>query len=356
MKIHLDTARTSSLLKPFLMCRKQGRDVVTRSVLMVPQEDTVLLFATDGISTLRARLPAQVEGETSSIVVYLDSLHTALRSGAETTMLATDSEGSLWSRFYGGKLHLKTFGFSAELFKGQMPRGGKSKEAVNRDLYLKAITALHRIIETTEIPELRYVFFTRQGAFATDGSLVSKVEGSFSELTLRHRDSVMLEKLLSAHTGEIFHLTRFKNRVLVETETTDYVFPLVEKRLPEQHRERPGRSGDFFTLETAHLRKVFRLIAQIPDTSGVLSLDFQDRLTGQVRSRSGHVSTFTLAEEGEGDSSDFNIQTLVKTMLMAVGVFQEDDCVHLGVRTDGSLLMWNDDKALNFSTKPGLDG
>lgn len=351
MKIELLTAGTLAVLGPFLINQKHGRDIITRSMLMVPQDNQLWLYTTDGIAHLRARIPAVIEGDPIPLVLHLDSLHSLLKSGRERTTLTLEGE-DLWGEFYGGRLHIQTFHFDPKLFQGKQGRGEELEGS--RDLFLRALTSLHRITETTDIPDLRYIFMTSHGAFASNGSLVAKVEGEFPEVTLRHRDSKLLEVILDTHQKPSFQIRVMKDRVMFKTDYLDYVFPIVSQRLPNHHKSLPGRSEDFFSLPVAFLKKSLHLLQDLPSSSGVLSLDFGETLRAGIRSKKGQVSDFQMAYERTGAASSAKVQTLVKTLLLAASVFHQDERIQMGVRTDGSLLMWTDNKALNFTTKPSM--
>lgn len=353
MNLEIPTAQTLNLLKPFLLSQKQGRDIITRSLLLVPQGDRVWLYSTDGISHIRARLPAQIDGFEDPVVFDLDTFHSVLKAGNEKTRLEKRGD-LLWGDFYGGKIHLQTYTFDPDLFRGRLPkRGGTSCEA-DKGLYLRALKSLQKVTETADVSDLCYVFLTSQGAFASNGSLVAKVNGTFQDIALRKRDCKLVETLLELEEGTIFKITVYKDRIMVRTTFLDYVFPMVDQRLSEQYRARPGASGDFFRVENQFLRHVLRLVTNLPNSTGVLTLDFEEKLDAQIRGRKGQISNFRMADDREGEPVRMKVQTLAKTMLLATSVFDRDEALSLGVRTDGSLLMWNDDKALNFVTKPAL--
>lgn len=356
-RIQFETASLARHLDLFKIIRgkRSIRDVVTQSVLLVPQGNVAWLYATDGIAHLRAKIPATIENFTDSKVFNLDSLLTAVAWGNEHTTLLLDEEGHLWAEFFEGRVYVQTYGFPQELFRGRIPKSGKSEIEASTSKYADAIRSLAKVANKSDIPALNHVFLTPQGAYASSGSLVSKVEGEFHECTLRHRDCGLLLGLLEHHEGTTFKIKPYEDQVMLSTTFFDYVFPVVSKNFPQTYQERIGVGSPLnsFKISSRATKKLLSLLRGIPENTGVLALHFGPRLGGEIRTRKGHVSNFEVPGGLIGSATEAKVQTQLKIFSMALGVFEEDE-IQLGVGAGGALVLWSDTRTVSFMTRPGV--
>ncbi len=175
---------------------------------------------------------------------------------------------------------------------------------------------------------------------------MAKVEGRFIDGTIRRRDSTLLESILE-RSPTTLRIDTFQDQIVVDTGVYAYMFPRVGRKLPDIFKGRTGTTDSFFTLVPSRVRKIMSALLHSLGSSGSLSLSFGDFLQGAVRTQHGHSAEFLLSAAKEGEPSPgVPAMTLVKRFHTALGVFSEEPAISIGVREDGTILLWSKSRSV----------
>lgn len=345
--IEFDSSELAKALGPFVERKKAGRDLVSRSMLLIPKDDHVEMYSTDGTSYLRAKVTAKINRFTRTVICDTKTLHVISRSGARK-MYLLDEGGALHSDFYGGRIFIQTFTFDQGVFQKKVPAAFERKVTVPTATYTKALASLCRIAENTDIPDLCYLFFEPEGAYASNGAIVAKVDGSYIDCTVRQKDATILNMLLTDFGKEELTITTYPSMVVVESGAFEYAFPLVNKHIPGDLKTRPRRLDSRFHVSAPFLRSVLGVFAAMPDCAGVISLDFGDTVRGVMRSKKGDPSDFSLTEARTGEPHKGKVQISIRSLLSALHPFTNDTNVAMALTEDGALNVFSPDRTVGF--------
>lgn len=329
-------------MRPFLEKKTSSRDIISRSMLMRTSEGFVDLMASDGVSFLWTRVPAKANKFSHEIVFDIESMSAVSKTTTKKTVLM-EKTGRLYAEFFGGEIFIPTYRIDPKQYFKEM-KAPKTRVLINAQQLMEILNSMTHILYASDIPDLGFLFLGPDGAYVTNGVVVSKFLGNFPQTTLRQIDLSIIQSLISETVQEELFLLEFDDCWKLEAQTFSYVFPKITSNLADAYKAAAEAPRDVFYISFPYINTIFSVLMHMPDSSGVIDLDFQEgELRGEVKTKKGEASVFRLSESKQGAPSLGKTSVVMKSLWVALRVFKDDDIIGLG-KMDGKLVLGTEKK------------
>ena len=349
-QVTFQTAEMRDALEPFLVKRRSGRDVVTRSLLLNPGSGAVHLLASDGVSHLHTEVPAQIENFSDPQVFDMNSLSAVLKTDQETMTLRIE-DGDLYAVVEGGRIFIKTMALQIALFRGEKPGELVSQETVPLAGYDQVVKCLRKVAESTDNPNLIYFFLTPRGAYTSNGAIVAKLEGVYADCSMRRKDATLLFTIFHGCTAEEITVRTYEGCVMMTMGKTSYTFPRMTVALPNTQKTMATPEPAGLRVAISDIKRAVRIFSGVPESSGLVSLHLSHYIRMETRSKRGHISQLHIHGELTGHPAESQVLVPLKSLETALSVFWGNTHVTLGSRDDGSLLFGAEGRTVSFLTR-----
>jgi len=332
--IELECEAFATVIKPFREKKTSCKDLVSRCCLIHAFAEYVELYSTDGTSYLWGRLPAKVNKFEQKTVVDLGAVYEVAKGSNRYTYLIND-DGKLYSDFFGGRVFIPTYGMDEKIFSPGDKGEEKDAKVINVDQWLRAIAALEPTLKDSTVPDLAFIFMDKDGAYSSNGSIVTKVEGDFFKINLRAKDLPIIKMILNAVGKAVCTLTEYENYYEISSEHFKYTFPKSESSLSQQYKDSIQPVKGYFTLETHQVLNMLEILLHMPEDSGTIQLDFQEtEVKAYTNTRKGDRSHMSVSQSKDGDPVIRDLQMSLKTFFVALSSFKDTQAVAIGLSED----------------------
>jgi len=332
--IEIECDHFTQAVKPFREKKTSCRDLVARCCLIETFEEFVELSSTDGTAYLWGRLPAKVNKFKEKVIVDLSAVYEVAKGSNRYTYLIEDNK-KLYSDFFGGRVFIPTYTMKDDIFTPNELGKEVNSKVINVEQWQRAIDALEPTLKASSVPELSYIFMGPDGAFSSNGSIVTKVEGDFFKINLRSKDLPIIKMILTTVGKTICTLTEYEAFYQISSENFRYTFPKSESSLSDQYKESIQPIDGFFTLETHQVLNMLDILLHMPDDSGTIQLDFlSDEVKAYTNPRKGDRSHMTISQSKDGNPIEKQLQMSLKTFSVALSSFKDTQAVSIGLSAD----------------------
>lgn len=300
-----------------------GRDVISKSILIHPNNDKIEFYLTDFDVYFFYELDRiNVQNVlTEDIIIptdYLDKLARAI--GNKVTIFKDGDDFKL--SLLGGDIILETYNVDVEKFKFK-DTYNKQQSIASKDLHM-LVKDFSTIVSNAISPSERRILCDKDMAFASYmwGNITCKK--SFSDMDLKVKDIKVLSQILSEveEELEIFETDdkATTKRKVIKGNNFYYAFLISDSTVSESIRnnikEVINLSKGKCYVDFANLLRLADISSVLPNSTGKLEFNYcESGVQVTLKLKKGD-STFTLVGSKEGDTTPFSTNFTISSKLL----------------------------------------
>jgi hypothetical protein len=322
------------VVRQFLQKKTATRDIVSKSLLVKFGSQEITLLSTDGVSYMRATIPAQVNNMMGSLVFDMESAYTVAKNQHKQVFFVVD-KGNLYVDFFEGRIFIPQYGLKENIFQVNN-QTVSVEQPIDPAVYLQAIDIAKPILSSSDVPELGFLFLGRDGMYVTNSIVVLKKPTPYYPCVLRGRDLISIQAVLSSE-GNIT-LRESQDFLCWHSDTLDYWVPKISVSLSDMYRAAPEPSPSYYVVDSMFLSGVLTILNEMPDNSGTIELQFSPTLLkGRSLTKRGEESTFTVSDSPMESPRQESITLSIKILHTAMKCFP-NGVVNIGIHNNKTLM------------------